>query len=306
LPARRILLLRAGAIGDFILTLPALAALRAAWPEARIVLFGHPRTHELALAAHVVDEVRSIDAADVARLHIWPAAISRDFSSLLKSFDLAVSWLSDPDEVVCRNLRNEGIPIVAACSPKPAFGHACEHLLSPLRELGMKVPAHACPRLDIESERETAGSGRLVVLHPGSGSESKNWPLDRFLELAGRIESDLGCACAFSAGEADERVAGRLRKEAPARVLPAMSLLNLARRLRGGAGYVGNDSGITHLAAAAGCPTVAVFGPSDSAVWGPRGGRVRIVAAKDRTADALRQVPVDTVFSALRAAIASA
>lgn len=307
LPPRRVLLIRGGAIGDFILTLPALAALRRSWPGSRITLVGQPRTNTLALAAKLVDEAMSIDSADLARLFAGPEALTPGFARLLASFDLAISWLSDADGVVEGALRHAGISRVVACAPMPVSGHAADHLASPLKHLGVPVPFPACSRLELPPEQTLAGEERLravgrrvLMLHPGSGGARKNWPLERFLELAGRMETESGVRCAFSVGEADENIAARLRAMPGIALLPPMTLLELAQCLRACAAYVGNDSGITHLASAVGCKVVTVFGPTDPAVWGPRGVNVRIITAADRTPDALQNIPVGTLLSTLR------
>ena len=118
------------------------------------------------------------------------------------------------------------------------------------------------------------------MLHPGSGSAKKNAPLPWFLELAHRMERERAVTPVFLTGEADADVAAQLSACAPHRThLRDLSLLEAARVLAGAVTYVGNDSGITHLAAALGVPTLAVFGPTDPEQWGPRGEKVRIVRA---------------------------
>ena len=114
---------------------------------------------------------------------------------------------------------------------------------------------------------------RFLAVHPGSGSPSKNWPTSRFLEAAGRLagpEPWLLVAGPAEAGLEAPRGA-ILAREWPLRVLGAA----LAR-----AGlFLGNDSGVSHLAAAAGAPTLALFGPTDPALWAPVGPRVTTLRA---------------------------
>jgi ADP-heptose:LPS heptosyltransferase len=153
-----------------------------------------------------------------------------------------------------------------------------------------------------EGRGRLSGRGtRCVLLHPGSGARRKNWPAERFAELAGLIESRLAATPALLFGEADEHVRGVLRRIAPAvQELPPLGLADLASCLAAAEGYVGNDSGITHLAAAAGVRGVALFGPTDPAVWGPREGHaVRVLRANPPTAEGLAELPVRAVFEAL-------
>jgi ADP-heptose:LPS heptosyltransferase len=117
------------------------------------------------------------------------------------------------------------------------------------------------------------------VLHPGSGSPRKNWPLTRFVELAVALRGEAGVEPVFTAGEADEEAAQALKRQTSFKVLEGCSVLELAGALSACDGYLGNDSGVTHLAAAAGAPVVALFGPTDPGLWGPQGENVRIVRA---------------------------
>ncbi|MGA2213983.1 MAG: glycosyltransferase family 9 protein, partial [Bryobacteraceae bacterium] len=123
----------------------------------------------------------------------------------------------------------------------------------------------AVPRIDCEQ----LGPGNFAMIHPFSGSERKNWPLDRFRELALR----LALPVRWCAGPEET-----LPRELMSDALRFENLYELARWLRSARVYIGNDSGITHLAAAVGTPVVAIFGPTDPAVWAPRGERVRVVS----------------------------
>ncbi|MCC6585404.1 MAG: hypothetical protein IT168_01685 [Bryobacterales bacterium] len=133
--------------------------------------------------------------------------------------------------------------------PKQGGMHAVDFYL---QQVG--APLGACPRVEVRRQPES-----FVAIHPFSGSAKKNWPLERFVELAGR----LGCAqfC-----EGPEEGAHRFS-----------DLGVLAEWLAGAAAYVGNDSGISHLAAAVGVPVVVLFGPTDPRVWSPRASKVTVL-----------------------------
>jgi ADP-heptose:LPS heptosyltransferase len=142
------------------------------------------------------------------------------------------------DPTVSQNLAASGIPNVIRSDPFPAFGHASDQLL---RTLGL-------PRPDLPDLWNPTSLD--IVVHPSSGSRKKNWPF--FDELMGRLPES--------------------------RRLPEdQSLIDLQRYLRTVRGFVGNDSGITHLAAYLGVPTLALFGPTDPRTWGPIGRRARIL-----------------------------
>ena len=139
----------------------------------------------------------------------------------------------------------------------------------------------------------------------GSGSPKKNWPADRFVELARRAAADGVLNVFYLLGEADRGIAVSLARIDPARpALKEASLRQVASVLSACRLYIGNDSGITHLAAAAGAPVVALFGPSDPSLWAPRSPRAHLVRSAQPSAASLAEVSVDEVFAACRAVFA--
>jgi heptosyltransferase-2 len=143
--------------------------------------------------------------------------------------------------------------------------------------------------------------GDVISLHPGSGSFRKNWPVEQFALLADRVRSSMPAQPLFILGEADAAAARALPRLAPAvPVLANRTLKEVASVLAASRGYVGNDSGITHLAAALGVPVVALFGPTDAAMWGPRGANVVILRGREPTSEALAAIEPDAVLEALR------
>ena len=283
-----VLVLRSGALGDFVLTCPVFSALRAREPRWKTVYVGRDSFGELLMMAGLADRVVSQDSPEVVALHSRApgAALGR----LLGESALAISYLGSHD--VARNLLRAGTGEVLTCSARPVVGgrvHAADHLASVLSGR-LDVPSRARPRIEVpEAVKERArvalaGIGPVadgyVVLHPGSGGPRKNWPSSRFRELAPLVRDATGLAVVLVVGpaelERDRRCADDLRTVADA-VFAAPRLPLLAGLLTGAAAYVGNDSGVSHLAAACGAPTVAVFGPTDPAVWAPRGPSVRVL-----------------------------
>lgn len=238
----RLLIIRTCAIGDFVLHLPALRALSEAYPSATFTFVGYPGTLALARYFLPVDAIYSIETQPWASLFVGPISTDR--------FDAAWVWMKDP--VLVQNLRRSGIPEVFHADPFPSSGHAADHLL---RTLNLPVPEF--PDLwDASSKR--------VVLHPGSGSPVKVWPW--FLELARTLPEAvilLG-PCETPLNVSNVR-------------LTNLSLTEVAEELRRCRVFIGNDSGITHIAAYWGAPTVALFGPTDPRIWGPLGRRVKIL-----------------------------
>jgi len=301
----RFLLLRGGAIGDFILTLPALRLLREHWPDAHIELIGYPHVATLALTGGLVDEVLSLDAAHIARLFSLRPDLPDDQKKYIRSFDVIVSWLHAPDGVVKDNLLQAGARQVIYGSPLVESGHAIDQLVKPLETLAL-YGAGSVPVLAVTPAQKALGRGFLdalglgrdvVAIHPGSGSPKKNWPAECYIELAARIAAGGAASPLFILGEADEAVALAIAARAGAVPLVRdLPLDQLAGVLACCPRYVGNDSGITHLAAALGLKVVALFGPTDPGRWGPRGDHVRVLRGD------LGAIGVDSVLAALERA----
>lgn len=306
----RILILRGGAIGDFVLTLPAMQALRARWPGAYIEVIGYPWVAELAVAGGIVDSVVSLDRAEVARYFAFRAELSAEQKDYLRSFHFIISYLHDPAGTVRDNMAAAGAQQFIYGSPLVESGHAVEHLIKPLEELAVYPETQCRPVLMLPEERRQRGAARIagigenvVAIHPGSGSPKKNWPPERFLAVA-RIVADHGLAPLLIVGPAEVELDRELTGtgcEIP--VVRGYSIMELAEALSACAGYVGNDSGVTHIAAALGVPVVALFGPSDAQTWAPRGEHVRVMTADERSFRGLLELEVDSVADALLALI---
>lgn len=298
----RILVLRGGAIGDFIVTLPALQALRVRWPDAYIELAGYPHVAQLARLGGLVDHVVSLDAARMARFFALRPAFDETLAGYVRSFDFIVSYLHDPSGTVQDNLRAAGSRQVVYGSPLVTTRHAASHMMEPLAQLALYDDAPV-PRLRLDEATRSRGLALLkevgarpgaLAIHPGSGSPRKNWPLEHFIRLARASTPPL----LLITGEADRPLRAALCAgcaEVP--LVSELPLVDVAALLSHCRGLLGNDSGITHLAAALDLPVVALFGPTDPDLWGPRGARVRIVRAPDGRLEALAD---DDVRAALQ------
>ena len=304
---RRVLVLRGGAIGDMMLTVPALAAIRRHWPAARIELAARSPAAALAKEGGLVDDVLSLESGEVSRLFVGRIEPDPERAARFAGIEVAVNYLHDPDGRVSRHLAAAGVRGVMAGSPIVTEGHAVDHFLRVLGANGVPVEYGAAPRLEVPAPRVACGrewaralGGAAIVLHPGSGSARKNWPLGHFVSLARRLREKTSFRPVFCTGEADAALAREVAEGPEGFVLMSdVALPELAGRLVAAAAFVGNDGGITHLAAAAGAPVVALFGPTDPDTWGPRGDHVTRVVAAERSVEGLRRIRVDDVWSAL-------
>ena len=256
----RTLFVHSGGIGDFILACPAVAALAA---EGEVTLAGLRSRLELAVAAGLAAAAHDLDLIDFGSVFSAP---SERLNNFLRDFDRAVVWMEDTDTQIQRAFQEAGVG-ETQCFP----GLPRADCVSPawhyyLQCLGL--PIATPPHLDIEA----AEGGGETILHPGSGGKKKCWGHGRFTWLAAALAED-GHRVRWCVGPAEEEMSLAPNMER----LPPMSLADLGGHLAGARLYIGNDSGITHLAAAVGCPTIAIFGCTDPRVWGPSGAQVRIL-----------------------------
>lgn len=275
----KILVIRGGAIGDFILTLPALAALRRQFPDAHLEVLGYPHIVQLAEAGGLVDRVQAIEARGLAGFFARNGELSEDLRNYFSEFDIVVSYLYDPDEIFQTNVRRclHGQFIQGPHRPRETEGtHATKVYLQPLERLAI-FDADPVPRLHLHVPRATH---HVLALHPGSGSERKNWPETRWVELIEHLANHTSHQVLLVGGEAE---AGRVQRLTatlpPARceVARSLPLAELARRLKACTAFVGHDSGITHLAAALGVPTLALWADTAEHIWRPQGERLAIL-----------------------------
>lgn len=245
----RRLAIRPGAIGDVICSLPALEYLEPAeiWAPAPV----------LPLLRHIAP-ARSISATGLDRLEI-PGQPAEDVAERLSGFDEVVSWYGSNREEFRAAISRLGVstrflPALPSTVEEEQVRHAVDFYLE-----AVGAPAGAMPRLPFMAEPDA-----FAAIHPFSGSPKKNWPIERFKELARLLAPPLDVQ--WCAGP-EEELHGAHRFQ---------DLAGVASWLCRAAVYIGNDSGISHLAAACGVPVVAMFGASDPRVWSPRGEIVRV------------------------------
>ena len=282
-------------MGDLLLTLPVLDAIRSNFPRSFIEVWGiRPQVDLL----QSVDRVNRLDALGLAPLFVrgtMPPVLRRRLSE----FDVAVSFLSDPDGVVAQNLAFAGVQRVIRSSPTMRPGmHAVYQLASVLEPLGLEL-RDPVPRLKIGRDQIQKP---LLGFHPGSGSRAKNWPLGHWTDFIEKIESKFE-GLLLIGGEADDEViqAFRLCWRGPAiESVVRQNLWDLARALTRCTIFVGHDTGVAHLAAAVQTPTVVLFGPTDPNVWRPLGSHVKTVCGDEGRMDAISVTAVLEAVQGLR------
>ena len=306
----RILVIRGGAIGDFILTLPALKALREARPQAHIEILGYKHIAVLAEERFYAQAVHSIEYGPLARFFARNSELPAELANYFASFDLIVSYLYDPDRIFETNLRRCDVQnlICGTARIVENAGHAARQLARPIEQLGINVVDFAARIFPSIEDQEFAGEflasvpPPIIAIHPGSGSHEKNWPLENWIGLFSPHSrfADLESLVVIS-GEADEAQTDQLEREWKnrdvrfARNLPLPRLAAVLERSI----FIGHDSGISHLAAAAGANCMLLFGPTDPDIWAPRNENVRVLRPPSERLSDLKTRTVEEALAGL-------
>ena len=284
----RVLVVRGGAIGDFVLTLPAIKTLRTRWPDARLEILGYKHIAALAENRFYAEATRSIESGALASFFARNGDLDPEARAYFKSFDLIVSYLFDPDGVFKKNLgRCSHARYIQGPAKLTSAGHAARQLAHPLERLALTLPDTAAElfpnKLDYTAADAAlpATGAQFVGIHPGSGSPSKNWPVDYWRELVRQLLClDENIHIIVIGGEADAVALTALRAAESARNhtwFVAQPLTTVAALLSRCAIFIGHDSGISHIAAAVGTPCVLLFGGTDPTVWAPTNESVSVL-----------------------------
>lgn len=291
MPSAPLLVIHPGALGDLVAAFAVLLQLKKRFPGG---IDGVCQEHLVRLTVDLGIFRRSfaLEAAAFASLYSDPPGPAEaTLTAFFRPYGEILLFSSAPalEAGVFRVFSGP----VHRIPPRPEVSrriHVHDHLLANLVAAGLLGPPSMDAPFPEGFPRRKPGPfrdllGRRILLHPGSGSPRKNWPLERFLALAGRLRLD-GMAPEFIAGPAEARLAARIRGgEDGWRVHAPASLGDLAALLKEGGGYAGNDSGVSHLAAFLGLPTLALFGPSDPARWRPRGRAAAVLTAPGEGCD---------------------
>jgi heptosyltransferase-3 len=313
--AGRILVIRGGAIGDFVLTLPALGLLRDAFPEARIEILGYRHIVAIAVEREYADASRSIEYAPLAGFFNPKSDLDPELCAYFAGFNQIISYLFDPDSFFAGNLHRAGVRHLITGDPRISDErHAAAQLAAPLEQLALYLDDHSARIFPSQSDRAAAesilqgllppGDAPIVVVHPGSGSPRKNWPLDAWLELLHSLPAFIpGFQILLVSGESDTQRTQSLLAALPpdaVGVLKDLPLTTLGAIFSRASLFIGHDSGISHLAAASECPCVLLFGPTDPEIWAPANPRVRIVTSPTGV---MADIALDTVRAAISDAL---
>jgi ADP-heptose:LPS heptosyltransferase len=321
---RRILLVRQhNQMGDMLCAVPAFRAVRQTFPGARTLLVTAPVNDGVVRGNPYLDEVLLFDKVAVRRS---PRAALR-FLRELRAFraDLAVvlntvsysgtsSWiavLSGARWIIGGDSRPFGWSFsiwlynLQMPTEPEVVGHAIDHGLRPLREVGFRIGDRSTVLVPDETDHRaaadflaTAGPPPWVALHPGAGKEANRWPASHFAAAAARLE-EAGFSPFLVEGPTDAAAtaATQAARTRPLPVLRGVSVRVVGAALERCALALVNDTGVMHVAGAVGTPTLALFGPTPAASWKPPGEHVTALQSPDGTMEGLG---LETVEAALR------
>lgn len=275
--ARNVLVAGLGGLGDFISRWPLWQSLRRSFPRAEISYLGYRRHGMLLLAAGLCDRLLDFDDRR------WATA-----AALPTGTDLVISVLGARGRPWLERAIGTHACRVVEIEPFPSQGSAIavhRHIFSQVQSaglvdpgpLGVPIPGDARARADGYWRASGMAGTRVIAIHPGSGSGSKNWPPERFEALAMSLIAE-GMSVLVLRGEAEG--------DSPFADNPSLhevrepDLQHLAALLALCDGYVGNDCGVSHLAALIGVRSLVIFGPTDPAVWAPAGEHVKVVTRR--------------------------
>ncbi len=281
-PRRNVLIFHSGALGDFILTWPLAVALGRVFPQSRI--FYVVSGEKGALAERVL-RVESLDAeSGWHHLYSDSPRLPPTATTLLSRAHCVFTFIAGHDSAWVRNVRSiapaADVVSLSQAPPGDFTGHQSDFLLEQLRPTPVWHEALRQILKSVEARGITSPrSGSHALLHPGSGSPHKCWPLSKFADLARQLQA---------AGRSPRIILGEVELDrwSPAEiasldaVAPTVrpkSLVELWQAYGEAACFVGNDSGPGHLAGIAGIPSVTLFGPTSPDLWRPLGPRAQVI-----------------------------
>ncbi len=294
---KKILLFHMGGLGDLLVTFPSIHLIRKCYPSSAISLVCQKEYGKVLEGTGVVDECLSKDSRHMVAFFSGSSTFGEELGQRLKDFDGAVGWfqkessLSDLEFVLSSTGISFRLFVYDKHSEESISQYFFRKTTEFLKQKGrIYLCFEECARLPLSSvqkkegrkllgEKRLKSGAMIVIIHPGSGSQVKCWPFRNFLEIIERLKRRKFQGVLVS-GPAEER----MEQEIKTTSLPENwiwlrypSLLRLAGLLSESSFYLGNDSGITHLAAACGTIGLALFREDLEQAWSPY-GRISVLS----------------------------
>jgi len=287
---RTVVVIHPGGLGDVLLAVPAMVRLRTRFPYHQLVLCAEEHVSKVLLACRIIDVWTSVHGRACADLFAGTGSVTGQVRTWVDDCDLAICWAQDLDGQLNDTLKAIGVREVIVKSPfSPAIQASHQHarFLETINEAPsddegavlLMIPESLLRlgRACLEAVGLSFGQP-LVVIHPGSGSAHKCVAPEILASVVMALEAT-GATPVILEGPADREPVERLLHSCvnPPTVLRGLDLLTVAGVLAQARLFVGQDSGVTHMAGLIGVRSIALFGPTDPIRWAPRGSHVTVM-----------------------------
>jgi heptosyltransferase III len=293
---RNILAIKLRYLGDVLLATPTFHALKAAYPAARLTVLVNRGTEDILGANGDVDDIIALDRGSIAQQSRFALAIRRRrFDAVVDLTDgdraAILTWISGAPVRIGFNAEERWTGRCYTTVVRGETGaHRIERDLAALAPLGVEA-RDRIPRLSLTPDDDAKAKEVVrqlaiptdrpwVIIQPGARYWFKAWPSERFAKLADRLNDRFGCQVLVGGSSQEIALTQSVVGQAKSRLLNIAGrsdVRTLAALLKRSALFVGNDTGAMHIAAAVGTPVVGLFGPSNPAEWGPRGGSAEVI-----------------------------
>ena len=282
----KVLVWHQGAMGDLLLSLPALYAIRNSTAATRVHLVSRTDLSGLILHNSLADEISSNEDGLFADLFAAKKQLPASLGNFLPGFNTAFIFMKNPVPCFLEHIRDHvrNLFFIHTTPPPEQRVHISDYQMGQLKNAGI-VRGGQMPALKaLPGPSLVLPPAKIITLHPGSGGKKKCWPLSAYLELVSLLNTHDRFFFYFILGPAEENGEYEIindfitENNLDAGIVRDKPLSHVAALLEKTFLYVGNDSGMTHLSSALGTFVVAIFGPTDHKIWAPR-GNVKIVDA---------------------------
>jgi heptosyltransferase III len=296
LPPPSLLIIHPGALGDGLLALPAIRVLQATFPGHRLIWFGHKELGDVLVKAQEVHQSYSFDRLEFLTYRGTNDSHQEKFLSIMRCCDKAIGWLEDTDGIWRSWMKTVGIQDCIFRSPHDQTlrnQHMVDRYMEILqpwvqttqflcdREINRGLTGHLVFPKSHAWRHHCLIKEPLILLHAGSGSRYKCASPELWASLVkGLIMAEPKWHICLVGGPADTdslRNVQGLLTHFECNILTGMDLLQIGQYFQYAKLFIGHDSGLSHLAASFGVPSVLLFGPTDPEKWAPRGNHVTVI-----------------------------
>ncbi|GJL65822.1 MAG: glycosyl transferase family 9 [Nitrospirales bacterium] len=290
-----ILIIKLRYIGDVVLSTPVLSALRQQFPHATLVCLVNPGTQEiLQHNPHIDDVLVMVRGSLLEQMQFWLELRRRQFDCVIDLTDgdrsAFLTWVSGASRRIGFNSENRwrGRFYSHCISSGVAGRHMVEYHAQALSLINVPAVAHA-PEVSVGTEQTACAQARLdelgllgrrwVMVHPTARYWFKAWPLERFAMLCDRL-AEHNLSVVLVGDVHDQEAATQIQELVNTPVFSLVGktpLLELAAMMKQADLFIGNDTGLMHIASAVGCPVLGLFGPTNPETWGPRGNKTTVI-----------------------------